>query len=147
MGGSVYYSLHNKLGANIPKPGLEEVKNQIFALTDCIDEGLVLSCHDISDGGIASALSEMTFGNGIGCHVNTDGDLPNDQLLFSETGGFIVEVSLENVKAIITKFLEYGLDIFEIGKTGGASIQMNNVINISVNETKEAWINGLREKL
>jgi len=147
LGGSVYYSLYNELGANIPKPDLEEVKNQIFALTDCIDDGLVLSCHDISDGGIASALAELTFGNGTGCNVNTDGDLPNDQLLFSETGGFIVEVSSENVKAIITKFLEYGLDIFEIGKTGGASIQMNNVINISVNETKEAWINGLREKL
>jgi phosphoribosylformylglycinamidine synthase len=147
LGGSVYYSLYNELGANIPKPGLEEVKNQIFALTDCIDDGLVLSCHDISDGGVASALAELTFGNGIGCNVNTDGDLPNDQLLFSETGGFIVEVSSENVKEIITKFLEYGLDIFEIGKTGGASIQMNNVIDISVNETKEAWTNGLREKL
>nr|MCS5651138.1 AIR synthase related protein [Candidatus Neomarinimicrobiota bacterium] len=147
LGGSVYYSLHNELGANIPKPGLEEVKNQIFALADCIDDGLVLSCHDISDGGVASALAELTFGNGIGCNVNTDGELPNNQLLFSETGGFIVEVSSENVKAIITKFLEYGLDIFEIGKTGGTSIQMNNIIDISVNETKEAWTNGLREKL
>ena len=147
LGGSVYYSLHNELGANIPKPGFEEVKNQIFALTDCIDDGLALSCHDISDGGIASALAEMTFGNETGCSVNTDGDLPNDQLLFSETGGFILEVSSANVKAIIIKFLEYGLDIFEIGKTGGASIQMNNVIDISVNKTKEAWTIGLREKL
>ena len=58
-----------------------------------------------------------------------------------------MEVSSANVKAIIIKFLEYGLDIFEIGKTGGASIQMNNIIDISVNETKEAWTNGLREKL
>jgi len=41
LGGSVYYSLKNELGANVPKPNFEEVKNQIFALTDCIDDGLV----------------------------------------------------------------------------------------------------------
>ena len=69
LGGSVYYSLYNELGANVPKPNFEEVKNQIFALTDCIDDGLVSSCHDIADGGLASALAEMTFGNGIGCNV------------------------------------------------------------------------------
>jgi hypothetical protein len=39
------------------------------------------------------------------------------------------------------------LDVFKIGSTGGNTIQMNDVINIAVNETKEAWINGLREKL
>ena len=44
-------------------------------------------------------------------------------------------------------FSKYKLDVFEIGKTGGDLIQINNVINISVNETKEAWANGLREKL
>ncbi|HIN01791.1 MAG TPA: phosphoribosylformylglycinamidine synthase subunit PurL, partial [Candidatus Marinimicrobia bacterium] len=104
LGGSVYYSVFDQLGANIPKPNLEEMKNQIFALTDCIDDGLVLSCHDISDGGVASALSEMTFGNGVGCDVNIDSDLQTDKILFSETGGFVLEVSSENVGAISTTF-------------------------------------------
>ena len=147
LGGSVYYSLFEELGANIPKPNLEEVKNQIFALTDCIDDKLVLSCHDISDGGIASAIAEMTFGNRIGCEINIDSKLSNQQLLFSETGGFILEISPENLESIKTKFSNYGLDVFKIGSTGGNTIQMNDVINIAVNETKEAWINGLREKL
>ena len=147
LGGSVYYSLFDEVGANVPKPNLEEVKNQIFALTDCIDDGLVFSCHDISDGGVASALSEMTFGNNIGCEVKIDSNLSKKQLLFSETGGFIVEVSTENIEEIKSVFSNYSLDVFKIGSTGGNAIQINDVINISVNKTKEAWTNGLPEKL
>ena len=147
LGGSVYYSVFDQLGANIPKPNLEEMKNQIFALTDCIDDGLVLSCHDISDGGVASALSEMTIGNGIGCDVNIDSNLQTDKILFSETGGFVLEVSSENVGAISTTFSKYELDVFHIGNTGGIMIQLNSVLDIYIFDVKEAWTNGLREKL
>ena len=147
LGGSVYYSVFDQLGANIPKPNLEEMKNQIFALTDCIDDGLVLSCHDISDGGVASALSEMTIGNGIGCNVNIDSNLQTDKILFSETGGFVLEVSSENVGAISTTFSKYELDVFHIGNTGGIMIQLNSVLDMYVFDAKEAWTNGLREKL
>jgi phosphoribosylformylglycinamidine synthase len=144
LGGSVYYSLFDELGANVPKPNFEEVKNQIFALTDCIDDKLVLSCHDISDGGIASALAEMTFGNGIGCGVNIESDLSADKFLFSETGGFILEVRSENLDGIKSVFSNVGLDVFEIGSTGGQSIEINSVVGLAVNKAKEAWTNGLR---
>ena len=147
LGGSVYYSLYDEMGANVPKPNLEEVKNQIFALTDCIDDGLVLSCHDISDGGVASTLAEMTFGNDIGCDINIDSNLLNEKLLWSETGGFILEISLENVDKIKTIFSHVELDVYEIGKTIGNLIQINNVVGLTVNKAKEAWTNGLREKL
>ena len=147
LGGSVYYSLYDEMGANVPKPNLEEVKNQIFALTDCIDCGLVLSCHDITDGGVASTLAEMTFGNDIGCDINIDSNLLNEKLLWSETGGFILEISLENIDGIKTIFSHVELDVYEIGKTIGNLIQINNVVGLTVNKAKEAWTNGLREKL
>jgi phosphoribosylformylglycinamidine synthase len=147
LGGSVYYSLKNELGANVPKPNFQEVKNQIFALTDCIDGGLVLSCHDIADGGIASALAEMTFRNSIGCNVNIESDLSPDKILFSETGGFILEVLPKNIDTIKSVFSNYELDVFEIGSTGGESIQINGITDIFVSEIKKAWTNGLREKL
>ena len=147
LGGSAYYSLFNELGVNVPKPNLEEVKNEIFALTDCIDDGLVSSCHDIADGGIAAAIAEMTFGYSIGYNVKIESDLSVDKILFSETGGFVVEVSLENINGVKSVFLNYGLDIFEIGFTGGDRIQMNGVVSLPVAEAKDAWTNGLRKKL
>ena len=142
-----FYSLHDELGANVPQPNLEEVKNQIFALTDCINEGLVFSCHDIADGGIASTLAEMTFGNGIGCDIKIDSDLPTDKILFSETGGFVVEVSPENADAVITIFSKYESDVFQIGTTGSNTIQINRLVDIVVSDAKKTWANGLREKL
>ena len=43
LGGSLYYSLHDEIGANVPKPELDDVKNQINAITNCIDNNLLQS--------------------------------------------------------------------------------------------------------
>ena len=147
LGGSVYYSLYDELGAQVPKPNLDEVKNQIFAITDCIDQGLLFSCHDISDGGIASALAEMTFGNSIGCKVNLESDLSPTKILFSETGGFVAEISRGNIEKVQSVFSNYALDVFEIGTTGGESIHINEVVDLAVVDAREVWTNGLRDKL
>jgi len=148
LGGSVYYSLHDELGANVPKPDFEDVKNQTYALTDCIDDCLILSCHDISDGGVASALAEMTFGNGIGCDVEIETNLSLDKILFSETGGFILEVFFQNLSKVSKKFSGYGQTLFQIGKTNPSnSIKLNHVVHLDLDKAKDAWTNGLRQKL
>ena len=148
LGGSVYYSLYNELGANVPKPNFEEVKNQIFALTDCIDDGLVSSCHDIADGGLASALAEMTFGNGIGCNVKIESNLSMDKLLFSETGGFILEVSKENMYLIQNLFSDRSISVYDIGVTTPQKfLKMNELIMLPISKARDAWKNGLRDKL
>jgi phosphoribosylformylglycinamidine synthase subunit PurSL len=63
-------------------------------LHQAMQEGLVRSCHDVSEGGLAVALAEMCIAGRIGAEVT---DLPHDQLstaLFSESQSrLIVEVS------------------------------------------------------
>ena len=148
LGGSVYYSLYNELGINLPMPDLKEVKNQIFALNNCIEKQLVLSCHDIADGGIASAVAEMTFGNEIGCDIKIINDLRTDKTLFSETGGFVLELSINNIEAAQSIFSNYGIELIKIGSTNNSGVMVfNNVIKLSVKKVKDAWTNGLREKL
>ena len=147
MGGSTYFHLNNELGSDLPKPDLHEVKNQIYALTDCIDNNRVLSCHDISDGGIAVALAEMTFNNNIGCKVSIECNLRVDETLFSETGGFLLEASDENLDNITKCFSEYDLEVFVIGKTVSNNIMINDALNISIEQGRDAWENGLTNKL
>ena len=146
-GGSAYYNLYNELGKNIPKPNLDDVKRQIFALTDSIEKELVLSCHDISDGGLALTLSEMTFENNIGCEVEISSNLSDDKTLFSETGGFILEVSTDSFKKLYEIFSNLDVEIFKIGNTGGSKIKINSIVNISVKDAKDKWLNSLRNKL
>ena len=148
LGGSVYYSLYNELGTNLPKPDLKEVKNQIFALNNCIEKRLILSCHDIADGGVASAVAEMTFGNEIGCDVKIINNLRTDTILFSETGGFILELSMNNMEAVQSIFSHHGIELIKIGSTNDSrAMVFNSVVKLSVKHAKDAWTNGLREKL
>ena len=117
-------------------------------MTDCIDQGLLSSCHDISDGGIATALSEMTFENNIGLCVTVPGGLAVETLLFTETGGFVTEVDEKNLPQVESILRGYDLDCYNIGTTTKEpKITINGSINISVEEAKHLWSNGLRDKI
>ena len=147
LGGSIYYSLYNEIGANIPKPSLERTKNEIFGVTDLADKRLTRSCHDISDGGLVAAIAEMTFKNNIGCSVSIKSSMSPEKVFFSETGGFILEISPNNIKDVKSKLETSGVNAFEIGTTGGENISINQLINLPVSIAKNAWENGLRNKI
>ena len=147
-GGSVYYSLHGHLGANLPKPDVSEVTNQVVALTESIRKKLILTAHDISEGGIAVALAEMAFQNDIGCRVELPGPLRLDRKAFSESGGFILEVIPENLEKVRLLFSQHQAPLVSIGRTTEDSfIAIEPRINLSISAAKEQWIYGLREKL
>ncbi|MBU0670959.1 phosphoribosylformylglycinamidine synthase subunit PurL [Patescibacteria group bacterium] len=159
MGGSVYYDISGELGANLPKPDFKTVEKEIFALTDAIDAGLVLTAHDISDGGLAVTLAEMCFGGRaegkIGIDVNiekiSDENLSYAQKLFSETGGFAVEVTYGNEARLLELFQKNGLKIFRIGDTkdhGEFNIRNGEeeIIGLTVPAIANVWANSLRDK-
>ena len=148
MGGSLFYQLNNELGANVPNPDLNEVKKQIYAITDCIDQSLLNSCHDISDGGLAVALAEMSFKNEIGFDIKIKQDYNDGVLLFSETGGFVLETDNDNINHVENIFNKYNLNFQNIGKTNNSSIlRINESINLELKKAKTLWENGLRNKL
>ena len=143
-GGSVYYQLHNQLGSQLPKPDLATFANEIAAVHTAIGAGLVLSAHDISEGGVAVALAEMSFNNTIGVNVGISGSLPDDKKLFSESGGFILEVSPKHLPAVEQLFSDYAVPFIAIGETTTAPVlRINSVINLPINTAKIAWENGL----
>ncbi len=147
-GGSIYYQLHDALGSHVPKPQFELFNREIHAVYEAIQAGIVLSAHTITQGGIATALAEMSFKNEMGLRVTVPGDLPIEKLLFSETSGFVLEVARDQVKAVQQIFQRFQTDTITLGETTeDAHLRMNNVIEMSVKEAKLAWENGLREKL
>ncbi len=168
-GGSVYYSLFNEgvvlapshaggdvrwggsntlLGANVPKPNLAEVERELRALTEAIQTGLILAAHDISDGGIATTLAEMSFRNEIGCDVAIPGELRTDRKLFGESGGWAIEVEKHQIDMVKNIFEKNKLELLEIGTTTAEKkLQMNGVVTVDLSEAKKMWTNGLREKL
>ncbi|MEW6482176.1 MAG: AIR synthase-related protein, partial [bacterium] len=90
------------MGRNIPKPDLERERENIHKIIDLILDGIILSCHDISDGGMITTIIEMAMLSNLGAEITIEGigDIREDKRLFSETPGFILEVKKGGEKKI-----------------------------------------------
>ena len=77
LGGSHYYAIHGFIGNSAPKVRPAEGKRTMEALSLAVDQGLVRSCHDCSEGGVGVAAAEMAFAGGLGMHLSLT-DLPRD---------------------------------------------------------------------
>ncbi|MCY7542114.1 phosphoribosylformylglycinamidine synthase subunit PurL [Bacillus safensis] len=111
------------------------------ALLAAIQNGLVQSAHDVSEGGLGVALAESTFGtDGLGAHIQID--LNSEASLFSETQSrFVVTVKPEHREA----FAAAVKDAKEVGTvTNDGVFTVKNQegqqwIHAAVNELERAW--------
>jgi phosphoribosylformylglycinamidine synthase len=113
------------LGKSVPSPSLDQVSAECALVIAAIDAGLVRSSHDISDGGLLLALREMMKpqrkrGGEIGITVDiatVAGNLRPDATLFSETGGFVLEVSEDKLAALEKLGKKHKVPVTSIGRT------------------------------
>ncbi|HPD48043.1 MAG TPA: phosphoribosylformylglycinamidine synthase subunit PurL [Anaerohalosphaeraceae bacterium] len=99
LGGSHYYKIHGCRGANVPKVDAAVAAETAARMHRAIQHGLIVSCHDCSEGGLAVALAEMAFAGDLGIEADLRG-LPCDadcvstaSRLFSESNSrYVVEV-------------------------------------------------------
>ncbi len=97
LGGSAFAQSFGKVGDDVPTVKSPEYFRDAFnAVQEIIKKGWVIAGHDISAGGLVTALLEMCFANRQGgLHVNLhnickDGDVI--KTLFAENPGVIVEI-------------------------------------------------------
>lgn len=140
----------------LPELNLDEERCKIHAATECILRGLVLACHDISDGGLAVALAEMVIGGwGHGCvgarvSVDFGGQLSTPDLLFSESGGFIMEVEAGSVKEALEVCRGVGAPAIVLGATVEEHALLISrdgkpVVDLRGSDLGEAWQNSLEQ--
>jgi phosphoribosylformylglycinamidine synthase len=106
LGGSHYYKINGHVGASVPKLDLKTAPEIAKRISAAIAQGLIVSCHDCSEGGLAVGLAEMAFAGGLGIEADLRG-LPRskdccrvDAQLFSESNSrYIVEVEPKNYDA------------------------------------------------
>ncbi|MFC6152983.1 phosphoribosylformylglycinamidine synthase subunit PurL [Nocardioides yefusunii] len=133
--------VHNHLGGLPPQVKLAAEKQLADVLTAASRDGLVTSAHDLSDGGLAIALAEATFRNGIGATVSV-ADVHADAFvaLFSEsTARVLVTVTDEQVEAFTALAAANGVKVTELGTTGGTDLVVEGQFTAPVAEVKAAW--------
>ncbi|MBD3379178.1 MAG: phosphoribosylformylglycinamidine synthase subunit PurL [Candidatus Omnitrophica bacterium] len=99
LGGSHYHLVNGKKGGVVPRVDPVRAYDTMSKLSGAITDGLVVSAHDCSEGGIAVAVAEMLFAGGLGADISVK-RVPrpasldrDDVILFSESNSrFIVEI-------------------------------------------------------
>ena len=149
LGGSEYYKLKGFLGANVPKVKGAKAKRTFKAITKAIDSGLIKSCHDLSEGGLAVAVAEMAFAGGYGLEIDLY-KLPakalerSDFALFSESNSrFLLEVSEKDRQKF--EALMKGKMCVQIGKVTKEEkllihgLNQKIVVDASLAELRRCW--------
>ncbi|MFH1639859.1 MAG: AIR synthase-related protein, partial [Chloroflexota bacterium] len=155
LGGSAYFKSSGFIGNSVPKVNPEQAKRLMGQLSRATGEGLVKSCHDLSDGGLGVALAESAFAGGLGARVYLisvpSGESINrdDLMLFAESNSrFLVEVTPEKKDRFETVMA--GVSMAVIGETTDNNnleiygLAGNKVMEATLDELKEAWQQPLR---
>jgi phosphoribosylformylglycinamidine synthase len=127
LGGSSFGQIVNALGNNTPTVADPDYFLKAFnAVQDLINEGKILAGHDISSGGMITALLEMTFAKTtLGLDIDISDIMEKDiiKVLFSENPGIIIQVNdLNNVVEYLNSF---GIESIFLG-----SVTKERVLNI-----------------
>ncbi|MEW6376797.1 MAG: phosphoribosylformylglycinamidine synthase subunit PurS [Thermodesulfobacteriota bacterium] len=154
LGGSEYYASRGFIGNRVPKVNAEKARSLYRKLYKAIQECLIRSCHDCSDGGLGVALAETAFAGGFGMEINLSkvpqsGLDRNDLLLFSESQSrFIVTIDPAKKRAfeIIlgdAVYEEIGVvSDYELLRVNG--LDGKPIIEANIYDLKEAWQKPLR---
>jgi len=121
LGESLFYRLYGGKSTDIPEVKPEDFFKAYIAYYNAVQERIIKSGHDISEGGLAVAVSESAISGKIGATINLNvfknTNLDNFSVLFSETAGrilFTIDPSDENTLLKIMK----NIPLYKIGSVG-----------------------------
>lgn len=144
LGGSHYSLVNNLSGGQVPQVDLKAAPQIFKAVHAAMRAGLIESCHDLSEGGLATAAAEMSFAGGLGVQLDVAGVSSNPIVaLFSESNTrFLVEVAPTSVAALKAQFAN--LPLVELGgvtSVGKVTISSGTqtLIEADINELRAAW--------
>ncbi|HEX5929186.1 MAG TPA: phosphoribosylformylglycinamidine synthase subunit PurL [Solirubrobacterales bacterium] len=138
LAGSELAKQRGVLDTGLPRPDVTAVAAACTVVRDAVRAGNLSSAHDVSDGGLAVALSEAAIGSGLGCRVDLQplrdrGCAPEEALFGEGSGGFLVSGergALEQLGATL------------LGEVGGEAIEIaagDRSVAVPLAEAERAW--------
>jgi len=151
FGGSEYLNLIH--GLNDGSPPAVDLDREIAVhetLLAAIEEGLVRSANDPSEGGLAVCAAECAFHSPekIGCDLSFDEDERPDAILFGESHGrILLTVRPENVDRIHEIADKRDVPAKVVGTTGGNSLRIrvagSPLVDLPVAAAYRLWMEAI----
>ena len=144
MGGSTFFTRRHVEEGCAPKVREVLARSRYLKMMQAHDAGWIVSAHDLSDGGLAVALSESVLDGTLGADVSLDrlGDLHLIVKLFAESHSrFIVSVSPPHAEAFEQLF---GDDAHRLGVVTSAPALVirlagKKIADIPLTKLRAAW--------
>ncbi len=121
---------------NPPEINLLNEKNNGNTILNLIKNNLLESAHDISSGGLITALSEMSINSGIGVKIEKPKKLINlVAFLFGEDQGrYIIEVNIRNFTNVEKILKSNNVHFENIGLTQKKYFEIQGEMKVDIND-------------
>ncbi len=145
LGGSSFAQVVNKLGVETPTiTDTEYFKIGIETIQELISKGLILAGHDISAGGMVTALLEMCFANnsyGIEVDLSDIEETDLVKILFAENPGVLIQVNdVAKVSSLLEeKELGYQVIGSPVEDRFLTIVKGGQKLSFDINEMRDTW--------
>ena len=144
LGGSEYLKvIHNKVAGDCPKIDLQMELSLHKNVLKLVEDKLIESAHDVSEGGIICALAECCIIDAekmIGAEVTIPIKTREDFSLFSESQSRIIVSVQEKNKEMFESLMKEKNQIYTlIGKTKKDNFKVNSKINMRLNDLADIY--------
>ena len=142
MGASEYYRMTKGYSSRVPDVDIPVLRTAMEVVIGGIERSAVVSCHDISDGGLAVALAEMCIGGDVGTEVDLSKmeKLRSDVKLFSESNTrWLVELKKGKEKQLPR---DRKVKVTRLGSVGGSSLSISSgkkLVDLEVDELARSF--------
>ena len=146
LGTSKYISIiQSKEEGGTPEINLDtELRNGNFVM-DAINQKLIASAHDVGEGGILVAISEMCMSGNLGITIEIETDFPHGYFFAEDQSRYLLEVSPNNYDECQKLANNNDVHFEKIGIVGGDKISIKNIGDEQVSVLKRSFETSIEQ--
>ncbi len=131
------FDLHEYKGGSLTEINFARHSSVMELVISLVRQRMILSVHDISDGGMLVALTEMAIKGEVGFSISGIND-PAE--LFSEgPSRVIVGASEQGAQSVIRMANDMAVPLRELGVSGGDRLAIRGLMNLSLASARDTW--------
>ena len=146
LGTSKYISIiQSKEEGGTPEINLDtELRNGNFVM-DAINQKLIASAHDVGEGGILVAISEMCMSGNLGIIIEIETNFPHGYFFAEDQSRYLLEVSPNNYDECQKLANNNDVHFEKIGIVGGDKISIKNIGDQQVSVLKRSFETSIEQ--
>jgi phosphoribosylformylglycinamidine synthase len=118
------------------------------SVSSLIKENLIISAHDVSDGGLFITLLESSMANNLGFSINSDDNIRKDAFLFGESPSrVVVSIDNSNKQAFETLLSKSQSSFHQIGSVTEGDLFVDGELFGNVSDYKQKFDTSLKKKM